>query len=138
MVRVILTADDEGERILVSGPTVLLPPQIALSLSLILYELSTNARKYGALSSPAGRVQVSWSVSKRGSGPYLGMDWSEHGGPPVQVPGRTGFGRGLIEKSLRGVGGTSTLRFDPTGVLCRLEVSLPATQEGRNSGERDA
>ncbi|MBV8864840.1 MAG: hypothetical protein JO210_05510, partial [Acidobacteriaceae bacterium] len=52
----------------------------------------------------------------------LEMDWTERGGPPVQVPERTGFGRRLIEKSLRGVGGTSTLRFDPEGVVCSLEL----------------
>ena len=126
MLRVILTADEEGERVSVSGPAVLLPPQTALSLSLIVYELSTNARKYGALSSSTGRLHVSWRVSTRSAAAYLEMDWSESGGPPVQVPGRTGFGRGLIEKSLRGVGGTSILRFDPAGVVCRIEVPLPS------------
>jgi len=129
IVRVILTADEEGERVSVSGPTVLLPPPLALSLSLILYELSTNGRKYGALSSSTGRLQVSWRVSKRASGAYLEMDWTERGGPPVQVPERTGFGRRLIEKSLRGVGGTSTLRFDPEGVVCSLELPLPSAQD---------
>jgi two-component sensor histidine kinase len=136
MLRVILTADEEGERVSVSGPTVLLPPQMALSLSLVVYELSTNARKYGALSSSTGRLHVSWKVSTRSSAMYLEMDWSESGGPPVQVPGRTGFGRGLIEKSLRGVGGTSTLRFDPAGVVCCIEVPLPAAQGFWNDGGR--
>ena len=43
----------------------------------------------------------------------------------MRVLERTGFGRGLIEKSLQGVGGKSTLRFDPAGVSCRIEVPLP-------------
>ena len=136
MLRVILSADEEGQRVSTSGPTVLLPPQMALGLSLVVYELSTNARKYGGLSSSTGRLQVSWRVSVRSSAAYLEMDWTESGGPPVQLPGRTGFGRGLIEKSLRGVGGTSTLRFESGGVVCRIEVPLPSAQGIRNGGGR--
>jgi two-component sensor histidine kinase len=134
LIRIVLAADEEGERVSLSGPVVLLPAQTALSLSLVLYELSTNARKYGALASASGRLSVSWTIANRAPAAYLEMDWRESGGPAVQVPERRGFGRGLIENSLQGVGGKSMLRFDPAGVRCRIEVPLPRAQGG-NGGK---
>jgi two-component sensor histidine kinase len=47
----------------VTGPTILLPPKLALFLALLFHELTTNAVKYGALSVPSGRVLISWSWS---------------------------------------------------------------------------
>jgi two-component sensor histidine kinase len=59
MLRKLLVIEGDNDRIALSGPSVLLRPQTALSLSLVVYELSTNARKYGALSRPEGRLRVS-------------------------------------------------------------------------------
>src|SRR3546814_5617248 len=58
----ILLGGDEDDRISCSGPSVALEPQAALHLALVLHELGTNARKYGALSVPGGRLAVSWEV----------------------------------------------------------------------------
>ena len=46
-----------------AGPPILLKPQAALFLTLVLHELSTNAAKYGALSAPGGRVEIAWSIA---------------------------------------------------------------------------
>ena len=43
-----------GERIRIDGPSLPLNPRAALSLTMALTELATNAAKYGALSSEAG------------------------------------------------------------------------------------
>jgi PAS domain S-box-containing protein len=133
LLRTVLAADDEGDRVSASGPVVLLAPQVALSLSLVLYELGTNARKHGALSTASGRLQISWAVASRQSESYLELDWSERDGPPVRVPERTGFGRGLIENSLRGVGGKTNLRFDSAGLSCRIELPLASTRKVPNA-----
>lgn len=51
---------EAGEaRLEVDGPPVWVSPQQAVSLTLVLHELVTNAVKYGALSTPEGRVCVS-------------------------------------------------------------------------------
>ncbi len=50
------------ERVSYAGPSVVLEPQVALHLSMVLHELGTNARKYGSLSVPCGRVSLKWSV----------------------------------------------------------------------------
>ncbi|WP_410217825.1 sensor histidine kinase [Paracoccus sp. (in: a-proteobacteria)] len=83
---------DGSERIRMSGPSVPLSSQQAVGLSLALYELATNAAKYGALASPQGAVHLSWSVS----GDNFALDWQETGGAPVQPPLREGFGSRLV------------------------------------------
>ena len=112
----------------VHGPATTLPPKAALTLSLALHELATNAAKYGALSVPEGRVDVTWRVDEDGAaGRRLALEWAEHGGAAVRAPDRRGFGRTLIERSVAyELGGTARLDFPPEGVRCRIEVPLPA------------
>lgn len=107
------------------GPEVWLPPQVALNLGLVLHELGTNARKYGALSVPRGRVQISWKVRKENSRCFLRMSWQEFGGPAVKPPTMRGFGMGLIERSIgTAVEGATNISFEPEGVRCVIEVAL--------------
>jgi PAS domain S-box-containing protein len=121
----LVSGDGDGERIGLSGPVVVLPPQAALTLSLILYELVTNARKYGALSQPEGRVRVGWRVEARNGERHLDLDWIERDGPFVKTPETSGFGRALIEQSLAGIGGRAELEFRSGGVSCRIVLPLP-------------
>jgi two-component sensor histidine kinase len=102
-----------------SGPSVKLPPGIATSLGLVLHELSTNAAKYGALSVPAGKVEISWIVEGAGKNRQLRLDWRETGGPPVTPPREKGFGSTLIEYS-----GKVTQAFDPEGLRCSVEMAF--------------
>ncbi len=118
----LLLGGADADRISCSGPSVILDPQAALHFSLILHELGTNARKYGSLSEPQGRVAVDWSVEKRDSY-ILMLRWREQHGPAVKAPTRRGFGTTLIEQTLRGHGGEAKLEYKQNGVLC--EISLP-------------
>jgi PAS domain S-box-containing protein len=132
MLRKLLVADGDGDKITLAGPVVQLRPQAALSLSLLLYELGTNARKYGALSGPEGQVRISWSVVGRDGERHLDLDWIERDGPSVTKPDRSGFGKALIEQGLKGVGGRSELRFEPGGVSCRVLLPLTTPESERN------
>ncbi len=134
MIRKLLIADEDGDRIALAGPMAQLRPQVALSLSLLLYELGTNARKYGALSRPDGRVRIDWNVATRDGERQLELKWTERDGPTVVKPGRSGFGRALIEQGLRGVGGGSELRFEPGGVSCRILLPLEPPDSERFRG----
>ena len=110
-------------RIELDGPNAILTAPSALQLSLILHELASNARKYGALSAPLGKVTVRWQT-KPGDPPRLCLVWRESSGPRVQADTRRGFGARLIERA----GGQEQLRaklhFDPDGVVCEIEADL--------------
>ena len=114
----------EPGRITIDGPPVLLGASLAVTVSLSFHELATNAVKYGALSVPAGRVEVSWTTSqtRKGAG-RVDILWREHGGPTVQPPSRRGFGSHLLEKGIP-AGGTMKLDFQPRGLECRMCLPL--------------
>jgi two-component sensor histidine kinase len=111
--------DTFAERLnIAGGPEVKVAPSTAIPISLCLHELATNAVKYGALSSPEGRVDCAWT--ERAPGAYS-LRWMETGGPKVDKPRSSGFGTRLISAALNGVpGGAAVLRFEPEGVLCEL------------------
>lgn len=115
----------EGEQLRVSGPPVRFQPKAAETFALAIHELATNAIKYGALSQPSGRVDVSWSVQNGGDPTELVFDWRERGGPKVAPPQRRGFGTELLERTLAfELKGKTTLAFDPSGLHCTIVVPL--------------
>jgi len=115
----------EGGRFQVSGPLLRLWPRAALALAMALHELSTNALKYGALSTGSGHVAIRWEVVP-GANPMLRLTWTEWGGPAVTPPGKRGFGMRLVERSLmQDLGGTVVVSFgDPFGVTCLVEAPI--------------
>lgn len=127
-IRAVVTAElapynRDGEDVLeMSGPPVELAPNDALSLGLALHELATNASKYGALSTPGGRVAVHWSLAE---GNLAQIEWSESGGPTVVKSRKRGFGTDLIEKIVaHELRNPVDLIFAPDGVRCTLKVPV--------------
>jgi len=117
---------DGGDyRFTVSGPSLRLLPRAALALAMGLHELTTNALKYGALSTLAGQVAINWQIVE-GASPALRLTWTESGGPPVIAPLRRGFGVRLIERSLaQDLGGKASVIFDqPSGIIGTIEAPL--------------
>ena len=115
---------DEG-RVVLQGASVALAPAAAQSVAMALHELATNAAKYGALSAPRGRVEVSWSRDGVGG---LRLIWRETGGPAVTAPARRGLGTTLLGRALAGpVGGETRLDWRPQGLVC--ELMLPASAQ---------
>lgn len=110
-----------------TGPEVVLAPKAAEVLALAVHELTTNAIKYGALSTSTGVVKVAWSVESRNEGAWLVFDWREFGGPLPQphAARRRGFGSELIESRVPyELGGRGELDIVETGVACHLEFPL--------------
>jgi two-component sensor histidine kinase len=92
---------------------------------LALHELATNAAKYGALTRPAGRVELRWEVQ----GGQLHLSWRETGGPPVVAPSRRGFGSRLLADVLASdLDGQSRLEFAPDGVRCWITAARPESE----------
>ncbi|WP_236037575.1 HWE histidine kinase domain-containing protein [Belnapia arida] len=115
-------------RVTSDGPPVRLAADTVEVLNLAFHELATNAAKYGALSVPEGRVEVSWALRRTGKGTRLvEIDWREREGPPVTPPKRRGFGSRLLERGLaQRVGGTVKLDFRPEGLECRICLPVAA------------
>jgi PAS domain S-box-containing protein len=111
-------ADLIGSRIAVgSGPKLRLNAAAAQAIGLTLHELATNAGKYGALSTDAGRVDVSWQSERD----VFTMSWTESDGPPVQPPKRRGFGSTVIDSmAMRATDGEVQLDYAPSGLVWRL------------------
>jgi two-component system, chemotaxis family, CheB/CheR fusion protein len=117
-------------RFTISGDDVFLSPKQALALALGFHELATNAAKYGALSVPEGKVEVSWDVSPFENRPILELRWAESAGPVVEKPRNRGFGSRLIERGLRSeLDAQVALEFDPEGVRCVMRIPL-GTESG--------
>ncbi len=119
------TQEREG-RVVVRGEPLVLPAKAVSSVSMALHELATNAAKYGALSVPEGKVEITWRREPaEGGDELLRLRWVEEGGPHVDQPGRRGFGSELIETSLPfEMEGRANLEFAETGVRCELVVPL--------------
>ena len=97
----------------------------ALTLSLAVHELVTNAVEHGALSVPEGWVAVETGVEDGPDGERLRFSWRESGGPPVRRPARRGFGSLVIERSIaHQLRGHAALLFEPDGLRCDLAVPL--------------
>lgn len=111
------------ERLAMEGPPVLLCPNMAPALSMVIHELAVNAAKHGALSHPAGRVTMIWQCRDHEEGQRLTIEWVELGGPPVSQEPTQGLGmkliHGLVESQLRG---SVAFRFNPGGLECSIEL----------------
>jgi PAS domain S-box-containing protein len=110
------------------GPEVALTAAAAEAIAMVLYELVTNAAKYGALSTPQGHIAITWNRGAGGTSPASAIiEWREIGGPPVTAPTRSSYGTNLVRDLIpHELGGTVDLAFAADGVRCRIE--LPAEQ----------
>jgi PAS domain S-box-containing protein len=119
-------ADIIDRRIRLSGPSLNITAAAAQPIGIILHELSTNATKYGALCNDAGGVDVNWHVEQLNGGePQFVISWTEHGGPTVTAPRRSGFGATVLgtfaQMSLKA---KTVLDFTPSGLTWKLTCSI--------------
>ena len=119
--------DDQDQRVFLTGEEIQLDPATAQSITLVLHELTTNAAKYGALSSRSGCVQIDWvRRDAPGQFSYIDLKWFETGGPPVTAPARQGFGSVVIasfgeDREEAGV----HLDWKPEGLVATLAIAVP-------------
>jgi two-component sensor histidine kinase/integral membrane sensor domain MASE1 len=110
----------------IDGPDVMLSAAATQAVAMVFHELVTNAAKYGALSSPDGRILVSWKRQSGSNGPILTIAWRELGGPPTLASIRTGYGTTLIRDLIpHELGGYVELSFGADGVCCKMEIPFP-------------
>ena len=117
-------ADDDGQdgsRVRIEGPSLMLEQQPAQAIALALHELTTNAVKYGALSIPSGRIAVSWRLQ---SGNRLFVRWSETGGPQVTPPARRGFGTKVMTRICEQLNGELNFDWRADGLICDIVIDI--------------
>jgi PAS domain S-box-containing protein len=112
-----LTALAREDSFQLKGPQIMVAPDQAQPISMIIHEWATNARKYGALSRE-GLVSVTWTATPV----EIELVWSEAGGPSVTTPTRTGFGSRLITQLAEQLGATVTPEWRPDGLRVRLRI----------------
>ncbi len=126
--------NDALHQVKIEGPEIAIKPEAAQNLGLALHELCANAARFGALSTPEGKVWIEW---RRGDAPDAPVEftWCEREGPRVKPRRKRGFGTMVIETNLtRALDAKVEMLFDPEGLKCT--VIIPASQV-INSLERD-
>lgn len=115
-----LVEADSGTNIVIAGDDVFIDANSTASLALVLHEFTTNAAKYGALSTPTGRI----AVDTRDTEEYVELVWTERGGPPITArPSRQGFGSVLASRTIEGqMGGVLQIDWPPEGVVITLRI----------------
>jgi two-component sensor histidine kinase len=119
-----LDAFGASERVTAGGPDIVVGSKAALSMALLLHELGTNAVKYGALSTPQGKIDLRWAIEARGDAQLFTLRWVESEGPPIEAPPvKGGFGTRLLSTGLTGTGGM-TLDYKRDGLQATLASPL--------------
>jgi PAS domain S-box-containing protein len=111
---------------IVEGPHVRLTAAATQAMAMVLHELTTNAAKYGALSTPQGRVSVRWDrASNVGVATRIKLVWHEEAGLAVSTPTQLGYGTSVIRDLIPyELGGLVDLDFTAEGVRCTIEIAI--------------
>ena len=97
--------------------------------ALTVYELASNALKYGAFSHPGGRIEIKWAKEGSGSDAAFRFVWREFPAKAITPPNRIGFGASVLESvAPLGVGGRATRLFNEDGFVWTLEAPLASIQ----------
>ena len=109
-------------RISIQGPDIKITSGAVIALAMTLNELCTNTTKFGALSVPAGRIEIVWKIDEEKQ--RLHLTWSEKNGPTVHAPSRQSFGTRLMGSLGQQLKGEVKLAYDATGFEYVLNVPM--------------
>jgi two-component sensor histidine kinase len=117
--------NQDARRIGLEGPMVELSADLAVPTGMAIHELTTNAAKYGALSVPQGKVEVTWDVTTSQERRTLRLEWVERNGPKVEKPQRKGFGSTLLQRVLTTqCSAEIRFEFEPEGLRFCMNAPL--------------
>jgi PAS domain S-box-containing protein len=120
----------DDTRVSILGPPILLPTRAVVPLSMVLHEMTTNAAKYGALSTRRGNIEITWQVSG-GIDKSVELVWQERGGPKLEAGASAGFGTRLIDRVVGyDLDGSTTVDFDSAGVRWTMAFPLGGRARG--------
>ena len=111
-----------GRRFHFNGPDLRITSGAVIALAMTFNELCTNTTKFGALSVPAGRVDIAWTIDEPKQ--RLHLVWTESGGPAVEPPTRQSFGTRMMKSLGQQLNGQVQLAYQPSGFIYSLDVPL--------------
>ncbi|WP_291863416.1 sensor histidine kinase [Bradyrhizobium sp.] len=114
--------DPDAAKFSILGPDIRIASGAVIAIAMTMNELCTNTTKFGALSTPDGRVDIAWTVDEPAQ--RLRLTWTEKNGPAVQAPARQSFGTRLIETLGRQLKGSVHLTYAPAGFVYAFDVPL--------------
>jgi len=115
--------DSQGDRRFhFNGPDIRITSVAVIALAMTFNELCTNTTKFGALSVPAGRVEIVWTIDELKQ--RLRLVWTERGGPAVEPPTRRSFGTRMMGSLGQQLIGQVQLAYEPGGFVYSLDVPL--------------
>jgi two-component sensor histidine kinase len=117
----------DAPKFAIQGPDIRMTSAAVIAIAMTLNELCTNTTKFGALSVPAGRVEIAWTLDSETPSQKpqrLHLTWSEKNGPPVETPAKRSFGTRLIETLGQQLKGDVKLTYEPTGFVYALDIPL--------------
>jgi two-component sensor histidine kinase/CheY-like chemotaxis protein len=113
---------ESAGRFSIAGPDIRITSGAVIALAMTLNELCTNTTKFGALSVPAGRIEIGWKIDEGRQ--RLQLTWSEKDGPSVHAPSRQSFGTRLIGSLGQQLKGDVQLCYDASGFVYVLDVPM--------------
>jgi two-component sensor histidine kinase len=117
--------DSKGSgRFIVEGPDIAITSGAVIALAMTFNELCTNATKFGSLSVPEGRVEITWLLGAEDERFHL--RWAEVSGPEVSPPSRRSFGTRMMGSLGQQLSGGVELVYEPSGLIYKLNVPLKA------------
>ena len=112
----------------IEGPDLICSARAIQALALLVFELATNALKYGALSKsarPDAGIRVGWNVEKKDGKPQVHFVWREHGMGALPPVNRRGFGSELLERLVPGMlDGKAVLSMHEDGIEYILDFAM--------------
>jgi PAS domain S-box-containing protein len=89
-------AEANAARIVIAVEDIPVGSGAAVTLAMLLHELTTNALKYGALAANTGQIVLRGHVDRDD---YV-LSWEERGGPAVEgTPSKQGFGTLMVQRA---------------------------------------
>jgi two-component sensor histidine kinase len=120
----------EGHKVLIAGPDLMLGPRVAQVVGLVFHELATNAVKYGALAHQEGRIAITWEERSD----RVCLTWRESGAAIEDTSPKQGVGTGIIVDTVPYMlGGSARLTFHPDGAECVMDFPLTAEEQSEHA-----
>jgi two-component sensor histidine kinase len=114
--------DPDAPKFTIAGPDVRMTSAAVVAIAMTLNELCTNTTKFGALSVPAGSVDIAWTLDPGTHS--LHLTWTEKNGPAVRAPDKRSFGTRLIETLGKQLKGDVHLKYETSGLVYAFDVPL--------------